>query len=261
MRIVLFGVGFHAVAAVAKGLELFPLAAQRGIVARGSAECLAAAQVEVRRFEADHHAASAACRMPRFAPRCSARAPMLQHALQQLAGRRLGDIVAELKLGRGTALLQHGDARQQALPEFSGFQPAAVAGRLRCMAWRMFGVEVHPQRHGTVANIFRRRLEQAQLGAPAPRPAGDPGQVPRRKLIGAGGTQQLAFRVGRQRAGLRAAVTRRIVHGNFGDTESFRGGKDLVQLAPVGGIRQLLAATHIHLPVGEYRERALGQQC
>ena len=66
--------------------------------------------------EAGNEAAAAAGRLAQFSSRSAALAPALQHALQQLAGGRLGDILAELQFGRSPPLLQQGDAGEQALP-------------------------------------------------------------------------------------------------------------------------------------------------
>ncbi len=56
-------------------------------------------------------------------------------------------------------------------------------------------------------------------------------------------------------------MAQRVADRRFGDAERFGDGNDLVQVAPVGRIRQLFAAAQIHLPVGECGQRALGQQC
>ncbi len=62
------------------------------------------------------------------------------------------------------------------------------------------------------------------------------------------------------KTGRRGTVAHWIADGNRCDTEAFRGGKDPVQLLPVGCVGQLLAAAQVHLPVGKRREGTLGQQ-
>ena len=79
------------------------------------------------------------------------------------------------------------------------------------------------------------------------------------KLVNIGSTHQMTFGVGGERTGMRNAVTHVIGHGARGDAESFRRQKHLVQLLPEAGIRQLFATIKINLPVGKYRQSALGQ--
>jgi hypothetical protein len=90
LRIIPAGIGLQGMAALAEGFELLPFAAQRGIVARGRAECLAPAELEVHRLEAGHDATGAGGGAALFAPFGAARAPALQQALQQLRRRPAG---------------------------------------------------------------------------------------------------------------------------------------------------------------------------
>ena len=116
------------------------------------------------------------CRSPGGAVRAARRrlAPALQ--APAATGRPpVGDVVAQLQLGRRPSPARAAQCAQSgssSVPWFQPVRPPWPGG----IAGRFVAVQADPQRYRAVADVLGRGAQQGQLGSPAAGPAGNPGQ-------------------------------------------------------------------------------------